>query len=141
MLDAVIAAHRDGAEFDVLLNARCWARAVANIDLDDALADCNRAIRAGASPDRLDSRGLVYFLQAKYPLAIGDYNAALKLDPNMAWSLYMRGLTKIAMGESESGKADQAAARAIQPDIGDVVAGYGIGLASTTSPKPAPQSQ
>ncbi len=127
MFDTVIAAHREDAELENLLNGRCWARAVANIDLDKALVDCNRAIKHDPRPDRLDSRGLVYFRKANYPLAISDYDAALKLAPRLAWSLYMRGQAKIALGQSDAGKADQAAAQAIRPDIGDEVAAYGIG--------------
>lgn len=129
MLDAVIAAHPEDSEFDAILNERCWARALANIALDRALADCNRAIRdSGAQPDLLDSRGLVYFRQGKYPLAISDYNAGLKVEPKMAWSLFMRGQADIALGQTAAGKADQAAAQAIQPDIADEVARYGIGV-------------
>lgn len=127
MFDAVIAAHPDDSQLDSMLNGRCWARALANVELDKALADCSRAIRHnGSRPDWLDSRGLVHFRQAHYPLAIGDYDAALKLHPGMAWSLYMRGQARLALGQMVAARTDELAALAIQPDIGDEVAAYGI---------------
>lgn len=127
MLDAVIAAHDHDAELENLLNARCWARALADIDLDKALTDCNRAIKNDRSPDRLDSRGLVYFQKRNFAAAISDYDAALKIAPRQAWSLYLRGQAKIALGQTDIGKADQAAAQAIRTDIAEEIAGYGIG--------------
>jgi tetratricopeptide (TPR) repeat protein/predicted aspartyl protease len=134
MLDTVIAAHRDDSSFYYLLNARCFARALANVDLDLALADCNRAIREGARADWLDSRGLVYFRKGSFAAAISDYDAALKTNPRQVWSLFMRGLAKIALGQADAGKADQVAARAIEPDISDEVAAYGIDTKGAKAP-------
>jgi tetratricopeptide (TPR) repeat protein len=126
--DSVIAAHREDSKLGQLLNGRCWSRALANIDLDKALNDCNRAIRQdGIKAGYLNSRGLVYFRMADYASAIADYNAALKLAPNLSWSLYVRGLAKTQRGDIEDGKADEAAAIAIQADIVSDAAGYGVG--------------
>jgi predicted aspartyl protease len=129
MYTAVIAVHRDDSGLEDMLSGRCWARALANIDLDKALVDCNRAIkRYPARGDWLDSRGLVYFRLANYPLAIGDYDAALKIYPKVAWTLYMRGQARIFSGHETEGKADQAAALAMRPGIAEEVAAYGIGV-------------
>lgn len=128
ILDAVIAAHRDDNRFGPLLNARCWQRALANVDLDKALEDCNRALkRDGMRADYLDSRGLVHFRQGDFKAAIADYDSALKLKPDLAWTLYMRGLAKDALGPATAGKADLTAAAAMQADVADRAAAYHIG--------------
>lgn len=38
--------HRVDSGYSMALNGRCWARAIANIELDAALADCDAAVRA-----------------------------------------------------------------------------------------------
>lgn len=127
MLDDVIALHRADSGLGNLLNSRCWSRALANIELAKALADCNAAIkRDGVNAAYLDSRGLVYFRMNDMAKALADYNAALKLSPEMDWSLYMRGFVKIKQGLGDEGKADQAAAIAISPGIAKEVRDYGI---------------
>ena len=60
----------------------------------------------------LDSRGLV---KLKLSLAIDDYDAALKLNPKQASSLYGRGIAKLRSGSSAAGNSDIAAAKAINP--------------------------
>ncbi len=65
--------------------------------------------------------------------AIRDYNAALKLDPKNAGSLYGRGLAKQKKGNTEAGNADIAAAKAIQADIAEEYARYGVTLASVVA--------
>ena len=46
--------------------------------------------------------------------AIADYDAALKLNPKLAASLYGRGLAKLKKGDTGGGNADITAAKAIQ---------------------------
>lgn len=128
MFDAVIAAHRRDSALGGLLNGRCWVRALANVELDKALADCNDAIkRDGPKAAYLDSRGLIYFRRREFAAAIAGYDAALALIPTIPWTLYLRGLAKIALGQTDAGKADQTAGEAIQPDIAEEVRSYGIG--------------
>lgn len=127
LYDGVIATHRNDAKLGAMLNGRCWVRALANIDLDKALADCNGAIkRNGALPQILDSRALVQFRRGDRIAALADYNAALAANPRIAWSLYMRGLTRIALGQMEAGKADQKAATDIDSDIAERAITYDI---------------
>ena len=61
------------------LNSRCWARARWGQELDEALADCNAALklRPGTAAI-LDSRGLVYLRKGDFKSAIADYDAALR---------------------------------------------------------------
>ncbi len=49
--------------------------------------------------------------------ALADYNAALALEPKMAWSLYGRGLAEHRKGMTAQAKADIAAAIALQKDL------------------------
>jgi tetratricopeptide (TPR) repeat protein len=74
----------------------------------------------------LDSRGLVHLRQNNYDKAIADYDAALHLQPKIAWSLYGRGLAKLHKGLTAAGQADIAAATALQPKIARHAASYGI---------------
>ena len=59
------------------LNAGCWTRAEAGVELDRALADCDEALRLhpGAA-DVLDIRGLVEVRMHAFARAVGDYSAA-----------------------------------------------------------------
>ena len=59
-----------------------------------------------------NSRGFVYLRLSRLDEAIADYDAALKLNPKMAASLYGRGLAKQKNGDQAGGDADIAAAKA-----------------------------
>lgn len=122
-----IAAHPDDARRGTALNDRCWARALGNLDLPEALADCDGALhRMPNSPGFLDSRGLVRLRLGQYDAAIADYGRALAAQPRLPWSLYGRGLAKIAKGDAAGGKADIAAAVAIEPDLPARARRYGL---------------
>jgi tetratricopeptide (TPR) repeat protein len=62
-----------------------------------------------------------------FKAAIADYDSALKLEPDLAWSLYMRGLAKDALGPASAGTADRTAATALQADVADRAVEYHIG--------------
>ncbi len=118
MLNDVIEYHRNDSRLQGLLNNRCWARALANVELDKALDDCNTAVkRSGGAPSILDSRALVYFRMGQYAKAEADYNAVLDKQPKEAWSLYMRGLTREREGRKAEGEADVKAAIALEPKV------------------------
>jgi tetratricopeptide (TPR) repeat protein len=125
------------AEFDTLIalqpgwpdltNDRCWARAMAGVELQKALADCDAVL--GWEPERaeaLDSRGLVKLRLGDLPGAIADYDAALLQDPEAAGSLFGRGLAKRQNGDKTGGDADLDKARALDPVIDKQFAGYGL---------------
>jgi tetratricopeptide (TPR) repeat protein/predicted aspartyl protease len=114
--------HMPGAR-----NARCWARALTGQELDQALADCNFAVRHGPKVAAyFDSRGLVYLRQGRYDKALADYDAALALNPKIAWSLYGRGLAKQHLGQTAAGQTDIGAAEALAPKIAEEAASHGI---------------
>jgi tetratricopeptide (TPR) repeat protein len=110
-----------------LLNSRCWMRAMWGQELTVALADCDASLGISpASPDTLDSRGLVNLRLGHLDEALADYNAALEKRPKAASSLYGRGLVELRKGKPSDGQADLAAARSINPKIDTEYANYGL---------------
>ncbi len=108
------------------LSERCRARALAGADLQGALADCNESLRL--RPDdrnTFNNRGLVQLKLGVYDRAIADYSAAMT-DENYWNSLYGRGIAKLKSGDTAGGNADIAEAKAREPDIAEVYAGYGV---------------
>lgn len=131
LLDDWIRMHRDDALLGAALNARCWARGLSNQMLDDALKDCRKAIRRdGDQPAYLDSLGLVQLRLRHDAEAIKAYEQALAQKPKSAWSRYGLGLAKIHSGQTDAGRADLAAARAIDPAIATRAARYGLKAAA-----------
>lgn len=123
-LDVLIAREPDQAG---LYNDRCWVRALGNVDLDKALADCEAALKLSPNnPAILDSRGFVKLRQGNLAGAIVDYDAALKAKPGQGASLFGRGVAKRRQGAKAAGDVDLVAARKIQPDIDKEFAGYGV---------------
>ena len=127
MLDDWIRVHGQDAMLGAALNTRCWARGLGNQMLKEALRDCRKAIkRDGENPDYLDSLGLVQLRLGHYAESIKAYEQALAQKPHVAWSRYCLGLAKIRSGQTDAGKADLAAARALDPEIEARAARYGL---------------
>jgi tetratricopeptide (TPR) repeat protein len=108
-------------------SARCWVRAISPGLTQQALADCNAALKIKPdAADVLDTRGFVQLKLGQTDSAIKDYDAALKIDPKLAGSLYGRGLAKARKGDRNGSSADIAAAKAIKSDIAEEFARYGV---------------
>ena len=108
-------------------HGRCRLRATANIDLDQALADCNAAYKKAArSSISYNTRGLVQLRRGSYDDAVDDYDDALDRQPKDASSLYGRGLAKLRQGQTEEGKQDLAAAAALDPKVVEQYAKLGL---------------
>jgi tetratricopeptide (TPR) repeat protein len=108
-------------------NRRCWARAVANVELDLALADCNEAVRLlPRIAPFLDSRAFVHLRSGRNEDAIKDYDAALRLNPRLPDSLYGRGLAKLRLGDAEGAKADLFLAETLRPGTRVQFTAFGI---------------
>jgi tetratricopeptide (TPR) repeat protein len=126
--DQWIADHaKDQADLAEALNGACWARAVANAELDKALGQCDRAVSLNPTDVRIwDTRGLVHLRLGQYDKAIADYDKVLKAQTQQPWSLYGRGLAELKNGLKSQGDADIAAATALAPTLPDKAKGYGL---------------
>jgi tetratricopeptide (TPR) repeat protein/predicted aspartyl protease len=113
--------HAEDSRKPDALNGRCWARALWGQQLNDALHDCNKALRMRPGTAAfLDSRALVELRLGELDRSIGDYDAALRLQPKNAWILYSRGVAELRKGMQPQGRADIAAAVNLQPHIADL---------------------
>jgi len=127
LLDDWIRLHRDDAMLGTALNERCWARALSNQLLDDALKDCRRALRRdGSNAAYLDSLGMVELRLGHYAESIKAYEQSLAQMPHSAWSRYGLGLAKMRSGQADAGKADLVAAHALDPRIETLAAKFGL---------------
>ncbi len=94
--------------------SRCWARALANKDLDQAMVDCDTALRLNPEDyEAMDTRGFVDLRLKLYAKAIDDFTARLAKQPREARSLYGRGVAELALGQNDAGNTDIAAAKAL----------------------------
>jgi tetratricopeptide (TPR) repeat protein/predicted aspartyl protease len=129
--DLWITAHDVDARLPEALNLRCWARALAGVDLNLALKDCNAALKRAAKSSPFyaqvaDSRGLVLLRQGEYDKSIADYDASLKINPKDAWSLYGRGIDKLREHKTLEGDADLTRAESLWPAVGDEFKRHGM---------------
>lgn len=122
-LDASLAKKPTDAQ---LLNEACWARATLKVELDLALAQCDKSIARKALANSLDSRGLVRLQRGEWKEAAADYGDALATRPMLASSLYGRGIARKRLGDLGGSKADIALALGIDPGIADKYAFYGV---------------
>ena len=134
-----LVAFPDDGRRPIALNGRCWARALAGHDLDKALSDCDAALRlAPRTASFFDSRGLVRLRRGEVADAIGDYNDALRMNPRLAWSLYGRGLAELKLGRDVQGRADIAAATALDAKLPLRAAKLGLAPEAFAVPTPTP---
>jgi len=108
------------------VGARCWVLAVLDRDLEQAIADCDRALQLDPKDNNhYNSRGFVRFRQKQYEQAIVDYDRSLAGAP-VASSFYMRGLAKRALGRNDEGDADIARGKQLEPGIVERYAKFGV---------------
>jgi tetratricopeptide (TPR) repeat protein len=94
-----------------------------------ALKDCNFAVShslKGSNSEMLDTRGFARLRLGDYDKSIDDYDAALKIKPQLASALYGRGIAKIKKKNVADGEADIASAEKISPKIADRLKAMGI---------------
>ena len=82
--------------------------------------------RDGAQAPYLDSKALIQLRLKDYAGAIASYEQVLAQEPHSAWARYGLGLARIRSGLVDAGKADIAAAKAIDPRIDARFEQYGI---------------
>ena len=137
-IDAALAQDEDNAN---LLNQRCWTLATANLQLERALADCERAVAADPGrPAILDSRAFVNLRLGRLDAAIADANAAIEISPHFPQALYVRGLALLRRGDREAGERDLAAARRLMFDIDAEYRGYGVAAPAAPAAGSAPET-
>jgi tetratricopeptide (TPR) repeat protein len=117
-------------QYGAAWNNRCWDRAIAG-KLTEAREDCEHVLDlyphyAGA----LDSLGFVYLKMKNPTMAIANYKAALAEEPNEPTSLYGLGMAELQKGDSDAAHTDMEAGKALQPDIANDFAKWGVPLAS-----------
>ena len=94
--------------------------------LKPALADCNEALQLVPNNARDAGKPRLHLSEDdQFDAAVSDYDIALRLNPKLASALYGRGLAKLR-NEDSTGEADITAAKAIQSDIAEEYARYGV---------------
>jgi tetratricopeptide (TPR) repeat protein len=112
-------------------NSRCWTQAVAGIDLEQALTDCNRSLALlRSNANTWDSLGLVLLRMGRYRASIASYAQALLRNPRLASSLFGRAVAKIRINDLTAAR-DASAARIIDPGVETKFLSYGIRLRAT----------
>lgn len=110
-----------------LLNARCFTRGIANVDLKEAIDDCNAALALDPhNAAYLDSRGFVFFRLGQLDKAMTDFKAALDVDPKQSETLYVKGIAERRLGDAAQAEADIKAAKALDQAVVATYARYGV---------------
>jgi tetratricopeptide (TPR) repeat protein len=122
-----IDSHHDDVKVSAARNSRCWDRMQANVELDQAVADCDDAIDDESDDASFrDSRGWLRLRLNQPARAKADFDRALRIDPALAWSLYGRALAHLRLNEAAPAQADLAAARKAEPAIDEKVKAAGL---------------
>lgn len=120
------AALADGADGDSY-NHFCWYVGVARVELESALAACDKAISfAPKDAAYLDSRGLVLLQLGRLDEAVASYDAALAQKPSLPASLYGRGIAKKRRCQCTDGDADLRAGARGDPAVKRMFAEAGL---------------
>jgi len=91
-----------------------------------AMADCQEALRLQPNqPSALFYRGVLHLKAGRFDAAIADCDAALQSGED-ARVMYSRGVARRRKGDGAGGAADIAAAKAIRPDVAEVMAKWGV---------------
>jgi tetratricopeptide (TPR) repeat protein len=86
-----------------------------------AIADYDEAIwlKNGDFPAAYYNRALAYADKGEYEQSLRDFDVVLRFNPRNALALYARGLTLLKKGDTEAGKIEIGAAKAINPNIAE----------------------
>ena len=106
---------------------RCRQRALAGLELDAALKDCDAALQVNTADEVAHhARGVVEFRLTNWTTALAEFNTVLSSRPNAAESLFMKGIIERRMGNTPSGDTDIAAAKVIDATVENSYARFGI---------------
>lgn len=138
--DLWITYHPEDSRLAVALAWRCGSRAQANVDLGQALQDCNRAYDVmkpswWSSKTRwsapwiaavLNVRSVIDLRRGNLSDAAADADSAIRLQPGDAYALYTRGLARVRERLKKQGYADLSAAEKLRPSIGGGFTSIGL---------------
>jgi tetratricopeptide (TPR) repeat protein len=108
------------------------------LELEQALTDCNEAVRVGpANGPALNSRAFIFLRLGRFDEALADYDRALDrplsdhiaygfMDVRAHYALFGRGIAKLRLDDTEGGNADISAAEKMRPGVTVEFALYGI---------------
>jgi tetratricopeptide (TPR) repeat protein len=118
---------RENPNSALALNARCWTRMLLNVELEQALRDCEQALKQDPEASQvIDSRAWVKLRLGRFDDAIADFDKALGIQPGQAASLFGRGLAKMRKGDKAGGEVDMAAARQLDFAVDSEFRHHGI---------------
>lgn len=127
LADEDLKAARAAAGTRLTLNNLAWFLAQHQTALPQALSAVNAALdQEPGSGAYLDTKGMILLQMGRYLDSLDVYNAALKLRPGMANSLFGRGIARRRSGDKAGGDADLLAARQEYPGIDREYANYGL---------------
>jgi tetratricopeptide (TPR) repeat protein/predicted aspartyl protease len=117
-LDQWVASNRSDDRLPAVLGARCRAHALLGDALDQAVDDCNSALRHGQRTANIyDARALAYLRRNELDRAIADFSDALRLQPRDPAALYGRGVAESYRGSKDVGQKDMEAGTASDAGI------------------------
>jgi len=125
LLNGWIEDNPEDEQLPKALDERCWARALAATELDQALKDCDEAVRKGRRA-AIETRGLVFLRMGRYDEAVGQYSQVIFDYPRAAMALYGRGVARSKEGQAAQAKADLDAAMTADKAIVELAQSFGI---------------
>ena len=109
------------------LNTLCYSLAVTGVELEGALADCDRSLKLRPGEAAvLDSRAFVLLRMGRDKEALSAYDAALTAAPTLADSLYGRSLAERRLGDAADADRDLKSALAQNPEVAKTFERYGV---------------
>jgi tetratricopeptide (TPR) repeat protein len=122
-IDALLAQRPNDPQ---MLNAKCWYQATWNYRAEELDALCTEAVeKADWSAPVLDSRAMGYYRLGRLEDALRDLESALSTSPELAPTLFMRGVVRRELGD-RAGEDDIREALARQPSLAREYARFGI---------------
>jgi len=114
-------------QFALAYENRCLVETIQARDLAAARADCDKALALGPKVASVhQTRGFLFLKLGDGKQAVAEYDDVLEQDPNSALALFGRGLARLKLGDTAAGENDKHAAVAIDPEVADQFAAYGV---------------
>jgi len=110
-----------------LLNARCWAKALRQVQIETALKDCTSAIEmTDDSAPILDSRAVVWLRMGRLDAALSDLDAALLQNPSQGQTRLVRAIVLKKLGRAAEAQKELASSRRLLPNAENEYKRYGL---------------